>query len=105
MFKVKSSVLNGLVCLLIFAGFFKKSDIPEAERLRPHAGAGIQLPAPDLLDVSAVRQLPGRTGHVRHLPGAPREVLTGDLMGQVYGVPVRMVTLDDGRTVCLSDLG
>lgn len=37
--------------------------------------------------------------------GTPREVLTGDLMGQVYGVPVRMVTLDDGRTVCLSDLG
>ena len=39
------------------------------------------------------------------LPGAPREVLTGDLMGQVYGVPVRIVTLDDGRTVCLSELG
>jgi iron complex transport system ATP-binding protein len=37
--------------------------------------------------------------------GAPREVLTGDLMGQVYGVPVRIVTLDDGRTVCLSELG
>jgi iron complex transport system ATP-binding protein len=37
--------------------------------------------------------------------GLPREVLTGDLMGEVYGVPVRIVTLDDGRTVCLSDLG
>lgn len=36
--------------------------------------------------------------------GEPRETLTGALMGQVYGVPVRMVTLDGGRTLCLSDL-